>query len=197
MITLTLRNTRRYGGYVIHFGMVLIFIGLAGAAFNLDTQKIMNVGDTMSIGPYTLVAQTFTARPDRNYDATRATIDVLKDGRSLMFLYPERRYYRANDQTGTMVSIFSTARHDLYVVFAGLSPEGNLPVIHAYLNPLVKWIWFGGVIVVLGTGLALLPSRQPAMVLQHAGAAAPAASPIPHPSPQPAASLRSPSHSDD
>jgi len=65
-----------------------------------------------------------------------------------------------------MVAIYSTLREDLYVVYAGRNPETGEPVIHAYLNPLVKWIWLGGVVVVLGTILALFPSRPPTIVLQ-------------------------------
>jgi cytochrome c-type biogenesis protein CcmF len=82
-----------------------------------------------------------------------------------MMLYPQRRFYPSNEESGTMVAISSTLREDLYVVYAGRSPDSNLPVIHAYLNPLVKWIWFGGMIVVLGTILALLPNRQAILVM--------------------------------
>jgi len=62
-----------------------------------------------------------------------------------------------------MVAIYSTLREDVYVVFAGMDPESNLPVIHAFLNPLVKWIWLGGVWVVMGTLLALMPNRRAAL----------------------------------
>jgi len=177
---LTMRNTRRYGGYVVHFGMVLIFIGLSGAAFNRDKQMEMAPGSRMEIGPYTLVCQTFTSRPERNYTAERATIEALRDGRQTMMLYPERRFYPANEQAGTMVAIYSTLKEDLYVVYAGRNPENEQPVIHAYLNPLVKWIWLGGVIVVLGTGLALLPNRQAVLVVRAAAQAVPV-SPAPQP----------------
>jgi cytochrome c-type biogenesis protein CcmF len=61
-----------------------------------------------------------------------------------MMLYPTRRFYPSNQESGTMVAISSTLREDLYVVYAGTNPDTNLPVIHAYLNPLVKWIWLGG-----------------------------------------------------
>ena len=182
MVHLTMRNTRRYGGYVIHFGMVLIFLGLAGAAFNKDKQTEMRPGDRMELGRYTLIAQTLTSVPQqrfasdgsiiekRNYEAERVTMEVLRDGQSALMLYPERRFYPANEVTGTMVAIHSTLREDLYVVYAGRDPDSNLPVIHAYVNPLVKWIWFGGIVMVIGTGLALVPNRQPMMVLKAVGA---------------------------
>ena len=64
-----------------------------------------------------------------------------------------------------MVAIRTSPLQDLYVVYAGRSPESGNPVIHAFLNPLVKWIWFGGIVVVLGTGLAMLPNRRTALVL--------------------------------
>jgi cytochrome c-type biogenesis protein CcmF len=67
-------------------------------------------------------------------------------------------------------------KEDLYVVFAGMSPDSQLPVMHAYLNPLVKWIWFGGVIVVFGTLVALLPNSRAVLVLS--GAQQPAAQPL-------------------
>jgi cytochrome c-type biogenesis protein CcmF len=81
-------------------------------------------------------------------------------------LYPEKRFYSSNQESGTMVAIYSTLKEDLYVVYAGRSPETQQPVIHAYLNPLVKWIWLGGAVVVLGTLLALVPNRQPMLALR-------------------------------
>ena len=181
---LTMRNTRRYGGYVVHYGMVLIFIGLAGTAFNKDKQMEMSPGSRMEIGPYTLVAQTFTSRPAQNYTAERATFEALRGGKQVMMLYPERRFYPANEQSGTMVAIYSTMKEDLYVVYAGRSQDTQQPVIHVYLNPLVKWIWLGGVIVVLGTILALVPNRQAVLVVRAATQQA-----IPGTAPHPAGAM--------
>jgi cytochrome c-type biogenesis protein CcmF len=173
---LAMRNTRRYGGYVVHFGMVLIFIGLAGSAFNTDVQKAMKFGDSMKLGPYTLVLQADDTKVDKNYTALRTIVEVLKDNKQIMLLYPEKRQFQGSEQAaGTMVAIYSTLKEDLYVVFAGMDPETNVPVIHAFLNPLVKWIWLGGVWVVMGTLLALMPNRRAALVL--AGSTQPAASP--------------------
>jgi cytochrome c-type biogenesis protein CcmF len=165
---LTMRNTRRYGGYVVHFGMVLIFIGIAGSAFNQDIQKEMSIGDNISIGPYTILCQNFDQVSNSNYQADRATLEVFRNGKSEMMLYPEHRLYLASQVPETMVAVESKPLHDLYVVYAGTSPETGKPVIHVYLNPLVKWIWFGGIVVVLGTGLAMIPDRRAALVLRSA-----------------------------
>jgi cytochrome c-type biogenesis protein CcmF len=163
---LTMRNTRRYGGYVVHFGMVLVFIGIAGSAFNKDIQMDMAPGQTLSIGPYTILCQNFDQVANDNYQSERATLEVFRDGHSVMMLYPQRRLYLASQVTETMVAVQSSPLRDLYVVYAGQNPDTGKPVIHAYLNPLVKWIWFGGIVVVLGTGLAMLPNRRAAIVLK-------------------------------
>jgi cytochrome c-type biogenesis protein CcmF len=160
---LTMRNTRRYGGYVIHLGIVMIFIGIAGSAFNKDVQAELSVGQSMTIGPYTILCQNFDATANDNYQSARATLEIFRGGKSQMMLYPERRFFPASGETETMVALRSTPLQDLYVVYAGRSPESGNPVIHAFLNPLVKWIWFGGIVVVLGTGLAMLPNRRTAL----------------------------------
>jgi cytochrome c-type biogenesis protein CcmF len=188
-IDLTMRNTRRYGGYIVHMGMVLIFIGLAGAAFNRDVQKEMQLGSTMQIGPYTLLLQSVDTRPEKNYTAERMIVEVMKNNKPMMMLYPEKRRFATTVENGTMVAIYSTLKEDLYVVYAGQSPDTQLPVIHAYLNPLVKWIWFGGVVVVFGTLVALLPNRRAVLVLS--GAQQPVAQQLQHGlTPSPSVTLR-------
>ena len=182
---LTMRNTRRYGGYVVHFGIVLIFIGISGTAFNQDKQADLPPGAQMTIGPYRLTHQTFDSTDVANYKSERATIAVDRDGKQIIMLYPEKRFYPSDQESGTMVAIYSTMKEDLYVVYAGHSPETNQPVIHAYLNPLVKWIWFGGAVMVLGTLLAMIPNRQPMLALRAVAEPSRVAPPF-SPSPAPA-----------
>jgi cytochrome c-type biogenesis protein CcmF len=187
-VDLTLRNTRRYGGYIVHMGMVLIFVGLAGAAFNKDVQKDMQIGSTLQIGRYNLLLQSFESKPERNYTSERMVVEVMQNNKPLMMLYPERRFFQTNQESGTMVAIYSTLRDDLYVVYAGQSPETQTPVIHAYLNPLVKWIWLGGAIVVMGTIVTLLPNRR--RVLAFAAVQEPSAARPMSPSLAPSVTLR-------
>ena len=118
-VDLTMRNTRRYGGYIVHMGMVLIFIGIAGTAFNRDVQKEMQIGSTMAIGPYALLLQNFDTKQEKNYTAERMIIEVSRNNKPIMMLYPERRVFPANEASGTMVAIYSTLKQDLYVVYAG------------------------------------------------------------------------------
>jgi cytochrome c-type biogenesis protein CcmF len=154
-------DTRRYGGYVAHLGIVLMLIGISGQAFNRDTLTPMKPGDEVTIGPYTLVSQTFDQIQTDSYQGVRATIEVLENGRSTMMLYPERRFYPASQETETQVAIYSSMARDLYVAYEGDSPKDNLPMIHVHVNPLVRWIWFGGSIMLLGIMLCLMPSEGP------------------------------------
>ena len=170
---LTMRNTRRYDGYIVHFAMVLIFIGVAGSASNRDVQMEMGAGQSIKIGPYTVLCQNFDRIANNNFESERATLEVFRNGKSEMMLYPERRFFLASQVTETMVAVQTSPIWDLYVVYAGRSPETGKPVIHAYLNPLVKWIWFGGVVLVLGTVLAMLPNKRTALVLLSRGNARP------------------------
>jgi cytochrome c-type biogenesis protein CcmF len=159
MVQLTHRNTRRYGGYIVHFGVVVVIIGFAGSAFNQDKEsdKGLGYGDKMQIGAYTLVCRSYTQEDKPNYASEWAIIDVFKGGRQIDTLYPERRFYKASRQAQTMPTIRSTLNEDLYLVYEGQNEKGE-PIIKAHLNPLVMWIWLGVWIILGGTVLALIPN---------------------------------------
>jgi cytochrome c-type biogenesis protein CcmF len=153
------RNTRRYGGYIVHFGVVLAMIGFAGSAFNQEKEadKGLNYGDQMTIGNYTLICRSYTDEEFPNYASEWAMLDVYKNGKQIDTLYPERRFYKASQQASTLPFIRSTFTEDLYVVFEGQNEKG-WPIIKAHLNPMVIWIWIGAWVMVLGTGMALIPN---------------------------------------
>ena len=158
VVQLTRRNMRRYGGYLVHFGVVLIVIGISGAAFNQEKEQEMGFGDKLAIGPYTLVCRSYTQEDNPNYSSESAILDVYKNGAQTQTMFPERRFYKASEQTSTMVANHSTLKEDLYIIYAGQNPETRRPVIKVFLNPLVMWIWIGVIVVVLGTGVALTPN---------------------------------------
>ncbi|HEX4322968.1 MAG TPA: cytochrome c-type biogenesis CcmF C-terminal domain-containing protein [Acidobacteriaceae bacterium] len=163
-LLLTRRSTRRYGGYIVHFGLAIIFIGFAGYAFNQSAEKPMGVGSTMEIGPYTLKNLGNTQESNPNYDSEYSLIDVYDHGKKVLAqpMAPEKRVYAVNGQPQTMVANHSTLRWDLYLVFEGTDQTTGLPIIKAFLNPLVSWIWVGLSVVVFGTLVALVPSINPA-----------------------------------
>ncbi len=160
MIFLTHRNTRRYGGYVAHLGLALMFLGWAGAAFDKDNEQALKLGEKMQIGQYTLVSQDETQDDNDNYTSYSAALEVQKDGKKIGNLYPEIRLFKASQQPDHMVALRSTLKEDLYVIYAGRS-DSNVPVIKALVKPLVLWVWIGAIVIILGTGIALVPNAAP------------------------------------
>ncbi|HEX8710786.1 MAG TPA: cytochrome c-type biogenesis CcmF C-terminal domain-containing protein [Terracidiphilus sp.] len=159
---LTRRNTRRYGGYIIHIGVVIVFIGLAGQAFNRSTSEEMGLHSKLDIGPYTLDCIGFTQDSNANYNSEYAMLNVYRNGKFDFQMSPEKRLYLASGQPQTMVAIHSLPTWDLYVVYEGTNPDTGRPIIKAFLNPLVGWIWFGLAVMVFGTFVAMVPSLAPA-----------------------------------
>jgi cytochrome c-type biogenesis protein CcmF len=166
-VLLVRRNTRRYGGYIVHFGIVVMFIGIAGGAFNQSHEQEMGFGDTLTLGQYRLVCQSFTQDSKPEFDTEYALLDVYKGQKKLLQLAPEKRIYFPNTdhaQPSTMVALHSTLASDLYVIYEGRDPESDKPIIKVFLNPLMNWIWIGVLIVVAGTFLALVPNVTRAAV---------------------------------
>jgi len=165
MVTMTRRNTRRYGGYFVHFGVVLVIIGFAGLPFNQDKEEEMGFGDKMQIGGYTLVCQSYTQDDKPNYSSEWAVLDVYKNGKKIDTMFPERRFYKASEQTATMVANRSRPSEDLYLVYTGRNQDTGKPIIKAHVNPLVMWLWIGVHMVLIGTLIALIPNLKPQKVV--------------------------------
>jgi cytochrome c-type biogenesis protein CcmF len=159
LYNLTMQNTRRYGGYIVHLGIVLLFIGFAGLAFKTHAKGLMQEGDLLRVKNYLLRCDGLTSGDTPNYEYTRALITVTKNGHAFASVHPEKRFYKASQQPTSYVSIHPTLAEDLYVVLSGLDQDTGKAVIEVFVNPLVMWVWIGGVVVFLGTLLALVPSR--------------------------------------
>jgi len=159
MIELTHRNTRRYGGYLVHMGIVLMFIGFTGHAFNQSEVKELNNGDRMRVGNYDLKMIDLKQGENELYAWHRATIAVSKNGQSLGILEPEKRFYIASKQGTSEIGIRQRPNEDLYLNFGGMSDDNQRAVIQAYVFPLVSWIWVGGLVLIGGTLICLVPSK--------------------------------------
>jgi cytochrome c-type biogenesis protein CcmF len=161
MVHLWHRNTRRYGGYIVHFGVALVFIGILGTPFNQEAEKEMAFGDKLAVGPYTLVSRSFSQEENPNHSSEKAIIEVYRGGNLVETLYPDSRFFTASQQQQHMPAIRSTLAEDLYVVYEGQNPDSGRPIIKAHLNPLVSWIWIGLIVMVFGTVVALVPNAAP------------------------------------
>ena len=142
--------------------MVIVVIGLTGQAFNSSRTAEMGLHSKLSIGPYTLDCVGFTQDSNLNYNSEYALLNVYRDGKYQFQMAPAKRLYLVSGQPETMVAIHSLPTWDLYVVYEGTNPDSGRPIIKAFLNPLVGWIWFGLVVIVFGTLVAMVPSLSPA-----------------------------------
>jgi len=158
-VELTHRNTRRYGGYLVHMGIVLMFIGFTGGAFNQSDVKEMNVGDTLNLGHYRLKVVDLQEGDNGNYSWHRAMVEVWRGGDLLSTLAPEKRFYKASRQGTSEVGVRPRLNEDVYLNFGGMSDDGVRAVIQAYVFPLVSWIWIGGLVLIGGTLVCLVPSK--------------------------------------
>ncbi|MBM3786368.1 MAG: heme lyase CcmF/NrfE family subunit [Acidobacteria bacterium] len=159
MVALTHRNTRRYGGYIIHMAIVVMFIGFAGAAFNRDITVEVAEGKSFQLGKYDLKVSKVDMGQNENYVYQNAIIDVSVGGQHFTTLKPERRIYSKSEQPVGAVAIHRRLNEDLYVNFAAISSEAQKPIIQAYVFPLVTWIWAGWWVLFAGSIICLIPSK--------------------------------------
>jgi cytochrome c-type biogenesis protein CcmF len=158
-VELTHRNTRRYGGYIVHLGIVLMFVGFTGSAFNQSTTVEVKMGDRLSLGHYEMRVAEIRDGENDNYTWYNAVIEVSRGGQALGAMTPERRMYKASRQGTSEVAIRRRPNEDLYLNFAGMSDDNQRAVIQAFVFPLVSWIWIGFWVVAAGTLICLVPSK--------------------------------------
>lgn len=153
------RAPRHYGAHLAHLGVVLLFLGIAGAGFNQETKQEMAIGDKASLGAYALTLDKIEERQTQNYELAAVILRVQQNGKELGILRPKRRYYPASDQLTTEVDLRAGLKEDVYAVLEGFNAEKEKASIHLFVNPLVTWVWIGGIVLMLGTLLTLLPPR--------------------------------------
>ncbi len=158
--TLIQRNQRRYGGYIVHLSVVLMFIGFAGAVFNLEETKLLKPGETWKLGDYAI--QYRQARPVQHphYAGAVARLALARSGKPVGILTPEKRMYFQQEQPATLPAVSSGLNEDFYVILVGLEPDGSA-AFKVYINPLVNWIWIGGFVFIIGNTLLLWRMPQP------------------------------------
>lgn len=153
------KNPRRYGGYVVHIGVVLMFIGIAGSSFfKIEKQLTVNKGEQFQVGRYTLHYSESKNTEDAHIASQTAVVDVYVNGQKIDTLYPEKRFYKRQNQPTTEVAIRPTLREDLYVVLGSYDAPSQLATFQVFVNPLLSWIWIGGLVLVLGTCITIAPN---------------------------------------
>jgi cytochrome c-type biogenesis protein CcmF len=155
------KNRRRYGGYTVHIGIVLMFVGFLGGFYRLETEATVAPGESFTIGRYTLRYEGVESRrePSRREVYTRVT--VLQNGREWRRVAPAKFVFNTHpDMPTSEVSIVTTLREDLYTVMASVSPTTRVAHLKAFVTPLVVWIWLGALVLILGTAIGLWPEAS-------------------------------------
>jgi cytochrome c-type biogenesis protein CcmF len=158
LMGMVIRGKRRYGGYVVHLGIVLMFLGFAGTAYKLETDVKLVPGAETKIGKYTIRFDKLAHEEDRQKEMVTGELTALVDGKVLDHLRPAKWFFHKHESEPTSeVAIRRAPAEDLYVTLGNYDlAEGNV-TLKLVVNPVVNWIWLGFMMLAIGTGIALLP----------------------------------------
>jgi cytochrome c-type biogenesis protein CcmF len=160
MVGLVVRSTRRYGGYVVHLGIVLMFVGFTGEAFKIDGQILLKPGERAAVGRYEIRNDGVRVTDDGQKQMVTGHLTVFRDGKVIDKAYPGKWLYRRHEQEPVSdVAIRRSLAEDLYIVMPGFELQDQSVTLQVVVNPLVDWIWVGFGVLVFGTMLALLPEQ--------------------------------------
>ena len=173
LIGLVARNKRRYGGYIVHVGIVLIFVGFAGNAYKHDVTQLLQPGQQMTVGAYTLRNDQIKVYDDGVKQLFYGTVSVFKGGKQIDTMYPAKAQFKKHLQEPprTDSAIRRTLSEDLYLTLGGFDLGSQTMSLEVIVNPLVNWVWFGFGMLAFGTGIALLPESTFSFALSKATAA--------------------------
>ncbi|MGH7635895.1 MAG: cytochrome c-type biogenesis CcmF C-terminal domain-containing protein, partial [Gemmatimonadaceae bacterium] len=160
LIGLCARSRRRYGGYIVHLGIVLAFLGFAGNGSKRDEQILLKPGQQVVMTPYVVHYQSLSVTDDGQKQMVTGHVDVTRNGKPIGQMFPARWFFRNHEtEPTTEVALRRSMTDDLYIVLAGYDVQTQSATFAIHVNPLVNWIWLGVGVIVFGTLLALLPER--------------------------------------
>jgi cytochrome c-type biogenesis protein CcmF len=173
LVGLVGRNKRRYGGYVVHVGIVMMFLGFAGEGFKLQKTALLTPGQQVEIGAYTLRLDSVRESKDDRKQAITSYITVSRGGAELTKLYPARWFFHTHQsEPTTEVAIRRSFAEDLYAVMPAFDLAKQEAHLELTVTPLVNWVWLGFGMIALGTLIALLPETVFAFAIARIPAAA-------------------------
>lgn len=158
LIGLTLSKRRKYGGYIIHLGIAIMFFGIAGKAYEtMEDYTVERPGESFKVGPYKFSYDALEVEANDHVRIVRGVVALSLNGEKLGVLTPERRQYTKAEQPTTEVAVKSRLKEDVYIVLTGFDERSKLANFRVYLNPLINWVWFGFVWLMFGTAICLVP----------------------------------------
>ena len=178
LVGLVGRNKRRYGGYLVHVGVVLAFLGFAGENFKQQETALMTPGKAVTVGEFDIRMDALRITEDASKQMVTAHATVLRDGAEVTKLYPARWFFHGrDDEPTTEVAIRRSVGGDVYLVMPAFDAKDQSATLEITVTPLINWLWFGFGIIAIGTLIALLPetafsfavARVPANAARSAG----------------------------
>lgn len=154
------RNRRRYGGYFVHLGIALIAIGVIGSnAYDIEVMKTLAIGEKVTVKDYTFTYEGLNQKTEGNNEIVYADLRVEKNGKFFKVAQPEKLFYANSKQPSTEIAVISGWKEDIYLVLSSWDADNRATFI-IKINPLVKWIWIGGYVIVFGAILALWNGKR-------------------------------------
>lgn len=158
LFELVSRARRRYGGYTVHVGIVLMFFGFTGAAYDLEQEASLAPGEAMDIGGYQVRYDSVRMEEDPSKRMVFTDMTILDEGTEVAHVAPAKFIYRSHPEMPTTeVAIRTTATHNLYVIMSTVDPETRRGTFRVVKQPLVVWIWIGGAVLLLGVFISAMP----------------------------------------
>ncbi len=156
------KRRRSYGAMLIHLGLVILIIGVAGSwAFKTSTEGQLTPGQTLTLGSAQVGFVQIDQSQGADRETTSAVLDLTLDGKPAGQLAPRLEYYPASDQYWTRVARRSSVAGDVYVILQAADPANNTVSVRVESHPLIVWLWVGGAVMALGGLIALLLGRRP------------------------------------
>ncbi|HEY7252387.1 MAG TPA: heme lyase CcmF/NrfE family subunit [Methylomirabilota bacterium] len=167
---LALRQNRRYGGFVVHLGILVIALGVAGSqAWSTQTEATLNRGESLSLAGYTIRFDGLQAAEESNHFKVVGTFTVSDRKGPFTVLTPAKKFYPQEQTPIAAVDYRLGFLEDLYLVLGEFARDGAHATIKIQVNRMVSWLWIGGLLLTLGTVLAIVPERRRAPAPARAG----------------------------
>ena len=160
LFRLLAKNRRRYGGYLVHLSIILLFVGFTGQALTIERELVLRRGESAQIGNYTVTFDALAFGEDANKSVAAAAVSLQHDGTRLATMIPERHFYKTAEQNTTEVSIYSRWLEDFYVIMVGIGADNQSAKFHIYINPLVNCVWWGSALLVFSSLWTMWPNAR-------------------------------------